>query len=164
MNGRVAAALTIFVTVPLQAQDHSHHDHAHEAGVDSRGDEGMGFSHDKVAHHFGLTRSGGFITAEVKDPADAASASDVREHFNHIAVAFKRGDFNLPMFIHGRAPPGVPVMKTLKSEINYDLQDTALGGRIAITTTNPKAIDAIHRFLRFQIQDHRTGDSTEIQP
>jgi len=68
MNGRVAAALTIFVTVPLQAQDHSHHDHAHEAGVDSRGDEGMGFSHDKVAHHFGLTRSGGFITAEVKDP------------------------------------------------------------------------------------------------
>ena len=57
-----------------------------------------------------------------------------------------------------------PVMKTLKSEINYDLQDTALGGRIAITTTNPKAIDAIHRFLRFQIQDHRTGDSTDIQP
>jgi hypothetical protein len=164
MNPRLALILPIVVSASLHAQEHSNHDHRHEAGVDSRGDQGMGFSHDKVAHHFGLTRAGGFITAEVKDPADAASAEDIRKHFNHIAVAFKHGDFDLPMFIHGRVPPGVPLMKKLKNEINYELQGTPLGGRIAITTTNPKAIDAIHRFLEFQIQDHRTGDSTVVQP
>jgi len=117
-----------------------------------------------VAHHFGLTRTGGFITAEVKDGADAASAGAVRQHFNHIAVAFKQGDFDLPMFIHGREPPGVRVMKKLKSEIDYQLQATPLGGRIAITTANRKAIAAIHRFLEFQIRDHRTGDSLAVQP
>ena len=111
-----------------------------------------------------MTASGGLITAEVKDPADAGSAGDVRKHFSHIAVAFKQSDFDLPMFIHGRGPPGVPAMKKLKSEINFDLQETPLGGRIAITTANPKAIDAIHRFLKFQIRDHRTGDSTLVQP
>ena len=99
-------------------------------------------SHIAGAQPLGINPSA--APSDIGNPSSinpAASASDVREHFNHIAVAFKRGDFNLPMFIHGRAPPGVPVMKTLKSEINYDLQDTALGGRIAITTTNPKAID-----------------------
>ena len=158
MNPRLAFVLAVLVSLPLQAR------HDHEAGVDSRGDKGMGFSHDKVAHHFGLTRTGGFIAAEVKDPADAASAGEVRKHFSHIAIAFKQGNFDLPMFIHAREPPGVPLMKKLKSEIDYELQETPLGGRIAITTANPKAIDAIHRFLAFQIRDHRTGDSTALQP
>jgi hypothetical protein len=164
MKPGLALIFTVLGSVPLHAQEPSHHDHTHEAAVDTRGDTGMGFSHDKVAHHFGLTRTGGFITAEVKDAADAASAGAVREHFGHIAVAFKHGDFDLPMFIHGREPPGVADMKKLKSEIDYQLQETPLGGRIAITTANPKAIAAIHRFLEFQIRDHRTGDSPAVQP
>ena len=164
MNRRLGFALVLLASVPIRAQEHATHDRGHEAGVDRRGDEGMGFSHDKVAHHFGLTRTGGFITAEVKDAADAASATDVRKHFGHIAAAFKRGDFDLPMFIHGGVPPGVPLMKKLKGEIDYEVQQTSLGGRIAITTANPKAVHAIHRFLEFQIRDHRTGDSTEVQP
>jgi hypothetical protein len=163
MKRRLALVLAIFAS-PLAAQDSPRQEHAHADGVDSRGDQGMGFSHDKVAHHFGLTRSGGFITAEVKDQADAGSAAQVRMHFSHIAVAFKRGDFDLPMFIHGREPPGVPLMKKLKDQIKYEMQETPLGGRIAITTANPKAVEAIHRFLEFQIRDHRTGDSTEVKP
>jgi len=31
-----------------------------------------------------------------------------------------------------------------------------------IETANPKALKAIHEFLRFQIAEHQTGDSTEI--
>ena len=164
MNPRLGFALALLASVPTSAQEHSTHEPGHGATVDRRGDEGMGFSHRKVAHHFGLTKTGGFITAEVKDPADAASAADVRKHFGHIAAAFKQGDFDLPMFIHGGVPPGVPLMKKLKAEIDYELQQTPLGGRIAITTVNPKALGAIHRFLEFQIRDHRTGDSTEVQP
>ena len=164
MNRKLCFVLALLASVPIRAQEQATHDRGHEAGVDRRGDEGMGFSHDKVAHHFGLTRTGGFITAEVKDAADSASATDVRKHFGHIAAAFKRGDFDLPMFIHGGVPPGVPLMKKLKGEIDYEVQQTSLGGRIAITTANPKAVHAIHRFLEFQIRDHRTGDSTEVQP
>ena len=31
-----------------------------------------------------------------------------------------------------------------------------------IKTTNPDALKAIHDFLRFQIEDHHTGDTTDI--
>jgi hypothetical protein len=37
------------------------------------------------------------------------------------------------------------------------------GGRIRITTNNKEALAAVHEFLRFQIADHQTGDSTEIE-
>lgn len=34
---------------------------------------------------------------------------------------------------------------------------------LVITTANPKALKAIHEFLRFQIEDHRTGDPKIVQ-
>jgi hypothetical protein len=34
---------------------------------------------------------------------------------------------------------------------------------MVIKTGNPEALAAIHDFLRFQISDHRTGDSPEVQ-
>ena len=124
----------------------------------------MGFSHEKTAHHFGLTRSGGFISAESRDPGDGSSRAAIARHFHHIAEAFKRGDFAMPMFIHDREPPGVPEMKRLAAEIDYGVVETSAGARVVLTSTSPRAIRAIHEFLRFQIEDHRTGDSVEVQP
>jgi hypothetical protein len=34
------------------------------------------------------------------------------------------------------------------------------GGRVRIKTPNKDALNAIHDFLTFQIQDHHTGDKT----
>src|SRR5256885_12959183 len=164
MNRKLCFVLALLASVPIRAQEQATHDRGHEAGGDRRGDEGMGFSHDKVAHRFGLTRTGGFITAEVKDAADSASATDVRKHFGHIAAAFKRGDFDLPMFIHGGVPPGVPLMKKLKGEIDYEVHHTSLGGRIAITTAKPKPIYAMHPFLYLQTCANRTSEPTEVVP
>ena len=62
------------------------------------------------------------------------------------------------MFIHDRVPPGVPVMKAKRKAITYTYQETERGGRVRIKTTDPDALQAIHEFLRFQIEDHRTGD------
>jgi hypothetical protein len=66
------------------------------------------------------------------------------------------------MFIHAKSPPGVATMKKRKAFIKYRFKETERGGRIAISTANPKALQAVHRFLRFQIGDHRTGDSVAI--
>jgi hypothetical protein len=137
---------------------------AHEAAVDQRGDHAMGFSHEKTLHHFSLTRSGGIISAECKDPKDAASRAAIVRHFRHIASAFKNGDFEMPMFIHDRVPPGVPEMKRLASEIEYAVEETPSGARIVVSTRNAKALAAIHEFLTFQIEDHRTGDALEMRP
>ena len=37
-----------------------------------------------------------------------------------------------------------------------------LAGRVHIKTMNPDALKAVHEFLRFQIEDHHTGETTEI--
>jgi hypothetical protein len=52
-------------------------------------------------------------------------------------------------------------MSRLKSEIVYAFEGTERGGRIRITTQNAEALAAVHEFLRFQIQDHQTGDEKE---
>ena len=145
---------------PPGAQAPSPH---HAAGVDHRGDQGMGFSHETTTHHFTLTAEGGLISADALDPADTATRDSIRGHFAHIAHAFSTGDFHLPMFIHDQIPPGTETMKRLRKTISYRAEDTARGARVVIQTRNPEALGAVHEFLRFQIADHRTGDSPEIQ-
>ena len=67
------------------------------------------------------------------------------------------------MFIHAAVPPGVETMKRLNHEIAYKAETSGYGAELRITARSAKAIDAIHRFLRFQIHDHHTGDSFEVQ-
>jgi hypothetical protein len=66
------------------------------------------------------------------------------------------------MFVHDQTPPGVPAMKESRAEILYSFEPLPTGGRVRIKTTNPDALKAIHDFLRFQIKDHQTGDTTDI--
>jgi hypothetical protein len=127
-----------------------------------RGDAGMGFSHEKTTHHFVLLKDGGVIQVSVNDPKDDASRDQIRMHLSHIAKMFSEGNFNTPMFIHDTTPPGVPTMEKLHSEIRYQYDQTDTGAKIMIATANLKALQAVHEFLRFQIDEHRTGDSTEV--
>jgi hypothetical protein len=122
----------------------------------------MGFSHEKTAHHFRLYADGGAIEAEASDVQDTASRDEIRSHFGHIATMFAAGDFSAPMLIHEQNPPGTEEMKRLRNTIQYNVENTERGGRIRITTKNPEALLAVHKFLRFQIADHQTGDATEI--
>jgi hypothetical protein len=80
-----------------------------------------------------------------------------------IAGMFAQGDFSLPMFIHDTVPPGVEIMEHLKDQITYTTEKTAKGAQVRIATRSPQALIAVHEFLRFQIKDHRTGDSLAVQ-
>jgi hypothetical protein len=134
------------------------------AEVDSRGDQGMGFSHDMTGHHFYLFSDGGAIEVESNSPDDDTTKVAIRLHMQKIGGMFGQGDFSLPMFIHDTVPPGVEVMKRLKDQIVYTTDNTAKGAQVRIATRNPKALAAIHEFLCFQIKDHRTGDPLLVQP
>lgn len=136
----------------------------HFAGVDARGDQAMGFSHQTTVHHFTLTRTGGIIAVSVTDPADVQAADAIRGHLAHVATAFAAGDFALPGQIHGKVPPGVDAMKRRKAAIQYRFERTEQGARVVIITSDAKALEAVHAFLRFQIADHRTGDTTSVAP
>ena len=54
-------------------------------------------------------------------------------------------------------------MTRLRSRIQYEFQSTERGGRLRITTADAKALAAVHQFLRFQIEDHGTGDKTSVE-
>ncbi len=147
---RFAAAL-FFGTVLAVAQDH-------QAMVNAHGDHVIGFSHEKTTHHFALNYDGGVIDVRANDVRDTASRDQIRSHFKHIAQMFAQGNFNAPMLVHSTMVPGTVAMTRLKDQLHWDLQETARGARIKVTADNKPALDAVHEFLRFQIQDHQTGD------
>ena len=165
-------ALTLFLACALQlaAQDMQscpmHQDHAgsasHQVQVEKHGDEAMGFPHDKTTHHFRLYSDGGAIEVTANDPKDSRSIQAIRSHLTHIVAMFANGDFSIPMFIHDQTPPGVPAMKQKAAEISYKVEELPSGGRVRIKTTDADALQGVHAFLRFQIEDHHTGDSRDI--
>ena len=53
-------------------------------------------------------------------------------------------------------------MQELKSEIKYNFEEIDRGAAVRISTKNPAALKAIHDFLRFQIKEHKTGDSLDV--
>jgi hypothetical protein len=134
----------------------------HVAEINARGERGMGFSQTATTHHFLLTPDGGAIQVTINDPKDAANLDQIKTHLAHIAGMFADGNFETPMFVHDEVPPGVAVMQKLKAEIAYKYEETQNGARVRVSTRNPEALAAVHDFLRFQIREHRTGDSLEV--
>jgi len=135
---------------------------AHQHDVTEKGDHVMGFSHDKATHHFRLYADGGAIEVQANDAKDTATRDAIRGHFSHITKMFAAGDFTAPILIHSQNPPGSDVMKRLRDKIDYHLENAAAGSRIRITTKDAEALKAVHSFLRFQISEHETGDTTEL--
>ena len=168
---KTVIAFLMFGVLKLAAQDIQscpmHKEHMKEAAqrqadVEKHGDEAMGFPHDKTSHHFRLYSDGGVIEVTVNDSKDSQNMQAIRSHLTHIVTMFSSGEFSIPMFIHDQVPPGVPVMKEKRAEISYSFEELPAGGRVRIKTANRDALKAVHEFLRFQIEDHHTGDTTEV--
>jgi hypothetical protein len=161
------ALLLLFCSISGWAQEPVHPDDSamsqHSAGVDSRGDCAMGFDHSKTTHHFLMSHDGGSIHVTANSAKDAASIEQIRMHMQHIAKLFAEGNFEIPMFVHDEVPPGVPAMMRLKSDIHYSYQPVKNGAAVVIQSSNGDAIAAVHDFLKFQIEDHRTGDPVEVR-
>jgi hypothetical protein len=149
---------------PVECPMHKAHLHGDKPSpaMNARGEEGMGFSQTSTTHHFLLKPAGGAIQVEANGPLDAVSRDNIRTHLKHIARAFSSGDFAIPMFVHDTVPPGVPEMKRLREKIKYSFEETPAGGRVVIQAADKESLEAIQKFLRFQIQEHKTGDPTEL--
>lgn len=166
METKVGVMLALLCSVSLAAQDMSHcpmhNDKSqHQADVEQHGDMAMGFPHDKTTHHFRLAPDGGAIEVTVNDGNDSENLQAIKAHLKHIASLFSNGDFSVPMFVHSQTPPGVAEMRDRRTDITYKFEELPGGGRVRITTANHDAVNAIHDFLIFQIQDHHTGDQRQ---
>ena len=148
---------------PAACPMHAKHTGAHHESVDRRGDRVMGFSHEKTKHSFRLHEDGGAVEVRANDAADAESIAAIRTHLREIAKDFTSGDFAKPKEIHARVPDGAPAMKELGARILYRYEELERGGRVRITTAEPRGVEAVHQFLRFQVEDHRTGDALTVE-
>ena len=157
----IATLMIAYAQQPKKGSNHNMSDMADEQ-MNKRGDQVMGFDHTKTTHHFLLQESGGSIEVTANSSDDVESRAQIRMHLRHIATMFAEGNFNAPMLIHGQTPLGVQVMQKLKGEITYNFEEIDRGAAVRISTKNPIALKAIHDFLRFQIKEHKTGDSLDI--
>jgi hypothetical protein len=131
--------------------------------MNERGDTVMGFSQDKTTHHFLITADGGQIVVEAKEPKDQESVKQIQKHLEVVAQEFTDGDFDMPHAVHLQTPPGADVMIALKTKIDYKYEESPVGAKVVISTKDPKALTAIHDFLKFQIEEHQTGDPLAVQ-
>ena len=155
--GLLAISLTSVLLIRAQQQEKQMDE------MNKRGDKHMGFDHLKTTHHFLLAKDGGTIQVEANDAKDTESRDQIRGHLRHIRMMFSDGNFEVPMLVHEKTPPGSEVMQKLKGEITYEYKETERGALIQISTGNSEALQAIHEFLKFQIKEHMTGDPLEVK-
>src|SRR4051812_49748529 len=83
-----------------------HSQHAKATNVDRRGDEGMGFSHEKTQHHFLIAANGGAFQAQTKEKEDKARGGGVGLDIGHTAKKFCPGEFFFSIFLYMQKAPG----------------------------------------------------------
>ena len=139
------------------------HQTSRPGSLDERGAHVMGFDQQKTTHHFYLYPDGGAIDVSANDPRDETDITAARAHLPHIAKMFGDGDFSAPVLVHATNVPGTAELARFKDRLSSRYEETPRGGRVNIVTADPDALAALHTFLRFQIADHKTGDSPDVR-
>jgi hypothetical protein len=170
---RAVPLILVFVLLALHApsQQSTGQDNPHKTGSSpmdhearmERGEKGMGFSQTKTTHPFLLKSDGGVIAVSGNDSRDSATRDQIRVHLSHIAVAFSKGDFDIPMLVHDQTPPGVAEMKRLQGAIQARYAASDRDGQVIVSSDSAEAVEAIHEFLKFQIRAHKTGDPCKVE-
>jgi hypothetical protein len=164
-EGRTAAAIiaACLSAVPgaLSGQDHSsghRHDNQDSAGaaLSRRGAAAMRVDQSRSTHQFDAFPDGGRIALE-SDTDDTAAVNGIRAHFAEIETSFRRGDFEIPMFVHAGEVAGTRVMAARKARIAYRRSDLPRGAELRLRTKDPAALRAIHEFMAFQRREHHAG-------
>src|SRR6188508_3068652 len=97
------------------------------AQMQSRGKEAMGVDQYSSSHLFDDLPDGGRIELQ-RDSTDTVGVRTIREHLQHIALAFREGDFGLPGFVHAESVPGTVVMNANRALITYEYRPLPGGG------------------------------------
>jgi hypothetical protein len=172
MTHRLRIVIVLAVTAALGAAStwaqqppsgQTHDPEAHHREMLARGAEAMGFDQERTVHRFLLYEDGGAIDVSVREGSDHANLHAIRRHLPEIAGLFKAGDFSKPFLTHAQQVPGTVEMTRLKDRIAYQYEEIPAGGRVRIVTRDAAALAAVHAFLRFQTEDHRTGDPGVVE-
>lgn len=146
-----AATLGITPTLGQTKQEHIH----------AMGQTVMPFDLKKTVHIFRMTDSGGVQSVVVKDAHDKDQIELIRQHLQHEAKAFQRGDYADPMSLHGATMPGVSELGSHYQEISVSYSELPLGAAITFETQDKHLVTAIHRWFGAQLSEHGSDAKPE---
>jgi hypothetical protein len=130
-----------------------------ESELNARFSKILGTDAGKVVQHYYLVKNGGVIEFTAKDPNDSASVNAIRKYLDVQKDLFEKGKNDTDTDVHGKVPDGLLVMKKLRGEITFYTVNSEGGAVLRMFSVNNQARQAIHDFMKFQIAEHKTGDS-----
>lgn len=130
--------------------------------MNSRFSHALGVSVDKVNLHFYLVKNGGVIELAAKDPNDSATVGTIQKYLQNQKELWEKGKENAVTEVHAKPPESANIMRKLRNEITFYMAKTDNGGVLRMFSINEQAKNAIQDYLRFEIAEHKTGDSPTI--
>ncbi len=128
--------------------------HEHQAMIHEMGSHVMPFDLAKTQHVFEMTDHGGIQQVIVRDQRDSDQIPLIRQHLQHEAMRFARGDFSDPTSLHGQDMPGIRELAAEASRVKVAYSDLPNGGQLTFETDDLHLITAIHRWFGAQLSDH----------
>lgn len=114
----------------------------------------MPFDISKTIHIFKMTESGGVQKVIAKDPGATDQIALIRQHLQHEAEKFQKGDFSDPAKLHGADMPGIRELQAGASRIKVSYTTLPSGAEITFETTDLHLLTALHRWFGAQLSEH----------
>jgi hypothetical protein len=152
---RVALVILVFVVSSLAW---SQTPATADSEINARFSKSLGTDANRIFQHYYLVKAGGVIELTAKDPADKSSVAAVQKYLETQKDLFEKGKNEGDAEVHGKVADGVPVLKKLRNEITFFTVKSEEGAVLRMFSTNEQARQAIQDFIKFQINEHKTGD------
>jgi hypothetical protein len=122
-----------------------------------------GFDSERVQRHFYILKNGGAIEIVARDANDDATIKAIRTFLKKESDFLSKGNLDTLAAMYGKPPESAAALKKLRDEVNIAMVPQEHGAVIRLLTVNPQAKAAVYDYLRFQIDQLKTGDPTEPQ-
>jgi len=151
---RILALSLLLLASSALADTTQEHVHASSHGV-------MPFDMARTMHVFAITEQGGVEKVVTRKPGDAAQVAMIRRHLEHLADAFRKGDFGDPAHLHGAKMPGLADVQANIGHIRIAYSELPNGAQITFVARDIHAVTAIHRWFGAQLSEHGADATAE---
>jgi hypothetical protein len=133
-----------------------------EQEMNSRFSKAVGVPLDKFILHYYLVKNGGVVELAAKDPSDTSTIEAIQKYLQGQKELWEKGKETVVTDIHGKFPEPAATMKKLRNEITFYMAKTDAGGVLRMFSINDQARVAIQDYMKFEISEHKTGDSPTV--
>ena len=153
----VLAVLAV-LAAPWSAFAQTTQEHVHRMGH-----EVMPFDLSISVHISKMTESCGVQRVVLRDPkaVKPEQVSLIRQHLQHEAKEFQKGNFADPATLHGANMPGLKELQAGSSKIKVSYSELPTGAQITFETSDLHALTAIHRWFGAQLSEHGADAMSE---